>query len=397
MQTFKDIKFKENKENYEIILYDNYFFKIKKDKLKDFEIINENTIDSDMIEKREYNKLMFLIQRNLRKIKNKFNGKKTTVIFPNTYPLIGHVAFGLVDRGTNLIEIKPNTGCNFNCIYCSVSEGDDSRPRDFFIDPNYLIQEFKRMCQLKKRKVEAYIEPQGEPLLYPRIEYLIDKLSDINKVNKVILNTNGALLNKDKIDRLKEKGLDRFNISIDSTNNKLEREITNSGVNVNKTLELIKYSISKGIDVLMAPVWMKNINDEEIPKIIKFAKDNGAMLGIQNFLEYKNGRIPCKQMSFDTFYSKLEKLEKEYETRLILKPEYLDIYEDNSIEKVFKRKEVTKVEILGPGRLNNETIAKAKNRLVIIPNSWNKVSNKKTVRVKIIKNKHSINIGVLTK
>ena len=397
MQSFKDINFLEKEDKIRIVLYRNYYFEIKKEELKDIKIVNKNTIDSNMIKKREYSHLMFLIERNLNKIRNRLNNKPTTIIFPNTYPLIGHVAFGLIDRGTNLIEIKPNTGCNYKCIYCSISEGDDSRPHDFFIDADYLLNEFKKLCEIKENKVEAYIEPQGEPLLYPQINYLIKELNKIEKVNRVILNTNGLLLNKKKIEKLKEVGLNRINISVDSMSIDLERKITQTKVNIKNTLKMIKYAISIGIDVMITPVWMKDINDNEIEKIIKFAKENNATLGIQNYLKYKYGRVPTEQIEFDVFYEKLEKLEKKYDMRLILKPEYLDIYKDNQLEKAFGRKEVVDVEILGKGRLKNETIGKARNRLVIIPNSWNKLSKKEKEKVKIIKTKHNINIGVLNR
>ncbi|MFW6025389.1 MAG: radical SAM protein [Candidatus Woesearchaeota archaeon] len=398
MQSFKNIEFQKKEDNFiRIILYRNYYFDIKRNKLENIKIIDKNTIDSDMNKKREYSHLMFLIERNLDKIRNLINEKPTTIIFPNTYPLIGHVAFGLIDRGTNLIEIKPNTGCNYRCIYCSISEGDNSRPHDFFIDADYLVSEFKKLCKIKKNKVEAYIEPQGEPLLYPQIEYLIKELNKIKKVNRVILNTNGLLLNKKKIDGLKESGLDRINISVDSMSINLEREITQTKVNIKNTLKMIKYSISKGINVMMTPVWMKGINDDEIEKIIKFAKENNATLGIQNYLKYKYGRVPTEQIEFKTFYNKLEELEKKYDMRLILKPEHLDIYKDNQLERAFRRKEVVNVEILGKGRLRNETIGKSRNRLVIIPNSWNKLSGKEKAKVKIIKTKHNINIGIYEK
>jgi uncharacterized Fe-S cluster-containing radical SAM superfamily enzyme len=38
-------------------------------------------------------------------------------------PLVGHIAFGVIDRGTNIIQVRPTSLCNLNCIFCSVDAG----------------------------------------------------------------------------------------------------------------------------------------------------------------------------------------------------------------------------------------------------------------------------------
>ncbi len=44
-------------------------------------------------------------------------------------PLIGTIMFGLIDRGTNLIQVRPTSLCNLNCPYCSVDSGEESKTR----------------------------------------------------------------------------------------------------------------------------------------------------------------------------------------------------------------------------------------------------------------------------
>ena len=41
-------------------------------------------------------------------------------------PLVGHVAFGIIDRGTNLLQIRPTSLCPLSCIFCSVDAGPRS-------------------------------------------------------------------------------------------------------------------------------------------------------------------------------------------------------------------------------------------------------------------------------
>ena len=67
-------------------------------------------------------------------------------------PLIGHTAFGLIDRGTNLIQVRPCSGCNLNCIFCSVDEGiSKTRVTDYMVDPDYLLEEFEKLAEFKRR------------------------------------------------------------------------------------------------------------------------------------------------------------------------------------------------------------------------------------------------------
>ena len=54
-------------------------------------------------------------------------------------PLIGTNYFGLVDRDTNIIEFKPITSCNIDCIYCSVAQ--EKRVMDYVVEKDYLVQE----------------------------------------------------------------------------------------------------------------------------------------------------------------------------------------------------------------------------------------------------------------
>ncbi|MEM2122941.1 MAG: hypothetical protein QXE79_04820 [Candidatus Bathyarchaeia archaeon] len=85
-------------------------------------------------------------------------------------PLIGCVAFGLIDRGTNLIQVRPISGCNLNCIYCSVDEGPESRSRisNFLVDLDYLLEWFKGLAAFKgNENIEAHIGGAESPCSIP--------------------------------------------------------------------------------------------------------------------------------------------------------------------------------------------------------------------------------------
>ena len=73
-------------------------------------------------------------------LKNKLNGNNTLYIHKNSgIPLIGSLSFGIIDRGSNMLEIKPLTSCNADCIFCSVDEGPSSKKiRDIVVEKDYL-------------------------------------------------------------------------------------------------------------------------------------------------------------------------------------------------------------------------------------------------------------------
>ncbi len=62
-------------------------------------------------------------------------------------PLCGIDFIGVIDRGTNIIELKPLTLCNLKCKYCFVSAGDYET--NFMVDYKYLLEKVKDIIVVK--------------------------------------------------------------------------------------------------------------------------------------------------------------------------------------------------------------------------------------------------------
>ena len=134
-------------------------------------------------------------------------------------PLIGTTAFGIIYRNTNIIEIRPISGCPLNCIFCSVDEGPLSKYRvnDYLIEEKFLIEEVEKLVKyIGEHDIEAHVSSQGEPLAYPYMLDLIKDLKKIKGISFISLQTNGYLLNSEYIQQLKDAGLDRINLSINT-------------------------------------------------------------------------------------------------------------------------------------------------------------------------------------
>jgi uncharacterized protein len=386
---FNDIEFKEEKERVKLIFLKHFYTYIDKKKLNsigEFKI-KKNSIEFNASEKKS-NRFNFLLNNSFNNLKN-FKGKPATYIHQNSgIPLIGTGYFGIVDRGTNLIEVKPITGCNLKCIYCSVDE--DKRTREFVVEKDYIIQELDKVLQIKEKPIEMHIAANGEPLLYKPLIALIKDLSKHPKVRKISVETNGVLLSKDKVDELVEAGLDQFNFSLNSLDKKTAQIMSGCSYPLENIKEILKY-ISKKCRLVIAPVLIEDINEKDMDDIIIFSKKIGAKVGIQNYLNYKHGRNVKKQMEWNKFYQILEKLEKKHNIKLTLSESDFSIENDNSLKKPFKKNNIIEADITSEGRFKNEMLAVSKDRVITVINCDKKGKQK----IRIIRSKHNIFIATL--
>ena len=311
-------------------------------------------------------------------------------------PLIGCVCFGIIDRGTNLLQVRPSSICCLNCVFCSTDLGPNSRTRitEYIVDCDYLLDYAQEIARFKGNKdLQMHID-FGEPTTYPELIDLVQGLREIKGVEVVSMETKAFLLKENQIDELKEVGLTRINLSLDALDEDLARKIVATKTyDVNRILELAEYTIKTGIDLLIAPVWVPGLNDEEIPKIIEFAKKIGAKLGIQKYEAHKFGRKPkgVKPITWWKFYRKLEEWEKEFNLRLKITPKDFNIHRMRMLPLLFQKGEKISVEIRAPGWMKNEMIGVKDGRCVTIVNC--EVEKNSRVKVRILENKHNLYIA----
>ena len=398
--SFKTLSFKKEDNKTRINFLEIFYFYLDNNllnKIGKFKAKGNSIIFQGISEKRAERRFNSLLAKGFRDLKNTVSGKRTIYIHKNSgIPLIGSNSFGLIDRNTSIIDIRPITSCNLNCIFCSIDAGLSSKNQaDFVVEREYLIEEFKKLVDFKECDVEVHLGTQGEPLLYAEIVELIKDLSSIKKVKTISMDTNGTLLTEELVDKLAEAGLTRINLSLNAMDKNLARKLAGCNYDIEKIKKIASYAAKK-IELAIAPVLVPGFNDDEIKKLIEFAKKlksnrRGYFIGIQNFLNYRFGRNPCKQMSWDKFYLMMKDLEKKTNTKLILGPEDFNIQKTKKLPKPFKKGQIIKAEILCPGRLKNEMLAVASNRVISIPNCF----KKGIVKIRITRTKHNIFMGRL--
>jgi cyclic pyranopterin phosphate synthase len=147
----------------------------------------------------------------------------------------------------------------------------------------------------------------GEPLLRQDLLDIVQRITPI--IPNLSMTTNAALL-AEKACELKEAGLQRVNISLHSLNPELFEKITciNSYESVEKG---IKVALECGLNpVKLNMVVMKELNHQEIPDMIEFAKKTGTILQLIEFQELENGVEPYEELHYD-----LEPIEKMLKSR----------------------------------------------------------------------------------
>ena len=129
-------------------------------------------------------------------------------------PLIGLIHIGVIDRGSNLLQVRATTACNMKCTFCSTSANSPIHPYNYQVELNYLLETIKEVINLKDNQVrEINIDSVGEPTAYPQLIELVKGCKAIPEIEFISMQTNGTLLNKEKIKALEEAGLGRINFS----------------------------------------------------------------------------------------------------------------------------------------------------------------------------------------
>ena len=268
-----------------------------------------------------------------------------------------------------------------------------SKKTDFVIEKEYLLEELNKLLHLINEPVEIHVGVQGEPFLYADMENLLNDLNKIKQITTISIDTNCTLLSKEILNRLAHNKKLQFNFSLDSLDERLAKTIAGSpAYNLNHIQEIISYA-SKKFKVIVAPVLMTKINEQEMEKIILFIKSlkHQPILGIQNFLIYKTGRNPAKSLPWPEFYALLEPLEKKHNIKLKLSKEDFHIRKTKDLPKPFHEGDIISAILKSPDRFPNTCIAVAKDRNISLPNCA--FQKEKKVTIKIGRDKHNIFTG----
>ena len=187
------------------------------------------------------------------------------------------------NRIHNYLRISLTDKCNLNCTYCNPNGiGSNKFAKSDLLTNDELIRVIKifiEYFEFKKIRLTG-----GEPLARKNILDLFDKIAKIKSQNQFDLGitTNGTFL-ADKLKNLKEFGLDKLNISLDTLDRSKYKSITGSD-KLTEVLQSIQKAKSLGFSpIKINTVIMKGVNDDEIHDMVQFAINENLNV---RFIEY---------------------------------------------------------------------------------------------------------------
>lgn len=174
------------------------------------------------------------------------------------------------NREIDYLRISVTDLCDLRCKYCMPANGVKKLCHEDILNPEDISNIVSVFASLGIKKVRI---TGGEPLVRNGLDEIIRLIRKTPNIEEICLTTNGIKL-KDKAKLLKECGVDRLNISLDTLDERKYCELTRVG-ELNNVLEGIKEAQKVGFkNIKINTVLIGGFNDSEIDAFIDFAAQN---------------------------------------------------------------------------------------------------------------------------
>lgn len=187
------------------------------------------------------------------------------------------------------LRISVTDKCNFRCSYCMPPEIFDKYFKFLPKDEILSFEEITRLSTImvKEAGIRKLRITGGEPLMRHEVSKLIAMLNKIENVDDIAMTTNGSLL-PTHAKALKQAGLNRVTISLDSLNDEKFRKINGRNVGVQEVLDGVRAAEEAGLGVKMNMVVKRGMNEEDILPMVKYFKDSNVILRFIEFMDVGN-------------------------------------------------------------------------------------------------------------
>ncbi len=193
------------------------------------------------------------------------------------------IPLDVLGRPLRDLRLSVIEACNFRCPYCMPADkigddhGMDAASRLSFDEIETLVRGF---VQLGVRKLRL---TGGEPLLRKRLPDLVRRLAAIDGIEDLALTTNGSLLAAHAQD-LRDAGLNRVTVSLDTLNPELFRELSGGRGELTTVLAGIAAAKAAGFaPIKLNCVVQRGLNEDGVVALATYAREHGHVL---RFIEY---------------------------------------------------------------------------------------------------------------
>lgn len=186
------------------------------------------------------------------------------------------------------LRISVTDKCNFRCQYCMPAEIFGP---DYQFLPQHKLLTFEEITRLTgiftSLGVGKIRITGGEPLMRKNLPELIRMIRQVEGVHDIAMTTNGSLLAKHAT-ALKEAGLDRVTVSLDSLDDERFGLINGRGYKVSDVLQGIAAAKEAGLSVKINMVVQRGINDQDILPMARYFRDQKHTLRFIEFMDVGN-------------------------------------------------------------------------------------------------------------
>ncbi len=215
-------------------------------------------------------------------------------------------------RQINYLRISITDMCNLRCLYCQPKPETGWKFHQEILRYEEITRLAALMVQLGIKRIRV---TGGEPLIKKDVIVLIKSLAGIKGLEELTLTTNGTRLAQ-FARQLKENGVDRINISLDSLNRDRYADITGGG-NLDDVLAGIDEALRVGfVPLKINMVVMAGINDDEVESFVRLTLDKPV---VSRFIEFMP--ISWQGISWDERYLSTHVLKQRLSQRFSLMAE----------------------------------------------------------------------------
>lgn len=197
-------------------------------------------------------------------------------------------------RKVDYLRVSVTERCNFRCQYCMPEKPFSWVPRENLLSYEDMFKFIKVSIDEGIKKVRI---TGGEPLLREGLDIFLKMIFDYKNDIDLALTTNGFLLAK-VAQRLKDAGLKRINISLDSLNSATAAKIAQKDV-LKGVLEGIQAACDVGLNIKINCVPIKGINDNDVLDVLEFCKDKKYIVRFIEFMENHHAKDGAKGLNSD--------------------------------------------------------------------------------------------------
>jgi cyclic pyranopterin phosphate synthase len=190
-----------------------------------------------------------------------------------------------LQRPLHDLRISVTDRCTFRCTYCMPKEVFG---RDYVFLSRQELLSFEEITRLTRVFANLGVKKVrltgGEPMLRRDFEKLVEMLAGIEGLEDIAMTTNGSLMTPDRARALKEAGLNRVTVSLDSLDETTFQSMNDVGFPVARVLEAIDNAAQAGLaPVKIDMVVKRGTNEHDIIPMARHFRNSGHIL---RFIEY---------------------------------------------------------------------------------------------------------------